>query len=364
MVASIPTLGTPVPESLPSARAHGPALELESVRLERAGTCVLDGVSLRVEAGEQVAVFGPTGAGKTTLLRVIAGLLEPNAGEVRIGGRTVCGRGPAEPPHRRGVAMVFQGLALWPNLTVFEHAFEAARARGLDEAAARDEANAAIAAVALEPLAGERPARLSGGERQRLAMARALAAKPHLLLLDEPFANIDRPARDLMIRRLDALRRESGSAVVWVTHDVHEGLEGSGRVAILRAGRIEQVGSPCEVFAAPVSRFTAACVGFSAFLPALRVSAGEVETRWGRFVVAGGAEGDGDGFLALRPRALARDESSPLRGMVASCGFRDGAYLARVQVDGADLVCAVPEPLAPGMEVGVRISGCGVFVRA
>ncbi len=347
----------------PASPAGAPPLEIASLAFAHDDAPVLADVSLCLLAGECLGVFGPTGAGKTTLLRLLAGLLPPSHGEIRLAGQPASSAGRVLlPPHRRGVAMVFQGGALWPYIDARGHLTEVLRARGVAPAAACDRAQALLARVSLESLADRLPASLSGGEQQRLALARALAAEPRGLLLDEPFAAVDEPTRDRLLRLLEDVRRDSGACVMYVTHDVHDALENCDRVAVLRGGRIEQVDVPARLYREPASSFVATCVGFASFLPGVRVSAGECVTRWGCFPISGGAEGGKQGFLALRPEALRLDPQGPLRGVVLGCGFRDGAHALRIDCDGPQVLCLSTEPRARGESVTLAVHAPGVFV--
>ena len=215
----------------------GASLSLRALAKTVAGRPVLRGVSLDIPEGETLALLGPSGSGKTTLLRIVAGFERPDAGAVLLDGRDAA----ALPPSRRGVGMVFQDLALWPSMTVEEH---------LD-------GRVPLARFALEGLGRRRPGELSGGERQRLALARALARDPRLLLLDEPFTGLDPLLRRSLASTLDELRRERGFTVIWVSHDLDGALARTSRVALLREGRVEQAGTWEELRTAPANPWVA-----------------------------------------------------------------------------------------------------------
>lgn len=228
------------------------------------------GVDLEVHPGEILALLGPSGCGKTTLMRMIAGFEHPDAGEIEIGEQLVAGPGRHVPPEHRRVGMVFQSYALFPHLTVADNI-----TFGLD--GKTDHGHAARRALALVGLAGleaRMPHELSGGQQQRVALARALIPGPQVLLLDEPFSNIDAGRRLRMREEVRAILKTSGVATVFVTHDQEEALFMGDRVAVQHAGRLEQTGTPDEVFSLPRTRFVAQFMGQTDFLPGEIVPAG------------------------------------------------------------------------------------------
>jgi multiple sugar transport system ATP-binding protein len=215
----------------------------------------VDGVSLDVADGEVLAVLGPSGCGKSTLLRLVAGLERPDAGEVFIGGR----RMNDVEPRDRDVAMVFQSYALYPHLTAFENIAVPLRLRGA--AGVRERVEAAAARLGLSGLLGRMPKDLSGGERQRVALARALVREPKAFLLDEPLSNLDAQLRERARAELKALFKQARATAIYVTHDQAEAMALSDRVAVMRAGRLEQVAAPEELYARPATVFVAGFVG-------------------------------------------------------------------------------------------------------
>jgi iron(III) transport system ATP-binding protein len=232
-----------------------------------APTRAVDGVSLQIEPGRIFTLLGPSGCGKTTTLRCIAGLEAPDAGTIAVDGRTLFSsdRKVNVPATERGLGMVFQSYAIWPHMTVWEHAAfplaAAPRRRRPPRDVIRRRAESALAAVKLERFAARRATDLSGGEQQRLALARALVLEPALLLLDEPLSNLDVRLRQELREELLALQRQVGVTCLYVTHDQEEALAISGTVAVMRGGRIEQVGAPDEVYDRPASRFVADFIG-------------------------------------------------------------------------------------------------------
>ena len=238
-------------------------LDIQRVSKHYGATLAVDGVSLTLAPGETLALLGPSGCGKSTLLRLVAGLERPDAGRVALRGRDVTDL----PPERRALGLVFQDYALFPHLSVLDNAAYGPRARGLGRREAGARAHEALALVGLSDLAARRPEVLSGGQQQRVALARALATRPDLLLLDEPLSNLDEQLRASLRGELAALFRQLSAAVLLVTHDQREALALADRVALMRAGRLLQVGPAAEVFAHPKSAWAAAFLGHRNLLP-------------------------------------------------------------------------------------------------
>ena len=265
----------------------------------------VDGASLRVEHGQIVALLGPSGSGKTTLLRMIAGFERPDAGTVAVGGRTVAegGRGGVwvEPEARR-IGMVFQQGALFPHLDV---------ARNVGFGAARPErVGESLELVGLGGRSAAFPHELSGGERQRVALARALAADPEVILLDEPFAALDAGLRESLREEVAGILRAAGASALFVTHDQAEALSLADAVAVLRDGRVEQLGSPEEVYERPCSRWVAEFLGEADVLPGT-AEGGLVHFELGRFST--GRELDGAVQVVIRPESVAIGHSAAAR---------------------------------------------------
>jgi iron(III) transport system ATP-binding protein len=270
-----------------------PAIEVEGLHKAFGAVAAVAGASLRVERGALVALLGPSGSGKSTLLRLVAGFERPDAGTVRIGGRAVAGSGAWVEPEQRRVGMVFQHGALFPHLSVAANAgFGALR---------RERAAECLELVGLAGRAGAYPHELSGGERQRLALARALAADPEVVLLDEPFAALDAGLRERLREDVAAILREAGTSALLVTHDQAEALSLADTVAVLREGRVAQAGSPEEVYERPGSRWVAEFLGDVDVLPG-RAGAGVVECALGRFPAAPGLDGPVE--VVIRPESV------------------------------------------------------------
>jgi iron(III) transport system ATP-binding protein len=270
-----------------------PAIEVDGLHKAFAGTAAVAGASLCVGERAIVALVGPSGSGKTTLLRLIAGFEQPDAGSVRIAGRPVAGNGAWVEPEARRVGMVFQHGALFPHLTVGANvAFGAPRP---------ERASECLELVHLAGRASAYPHELSGGERQRVALARGLAGDPEVVLLDEPFAALDAGLRSRLREEVMQILRAAGTSALLVTHDQSEALSLADTVAVMRAGAVEQVGSPEEVYERPGSRWVAEFLGDVDLLRGT-AAAGVVECAIGSFPA--GQEVDGAVDIVIRPESV------------------------------------------------------------
>jgi iron(III) transport system ATP-binding protein len=262
-------------------------LRVENLTKRFGADAAVDGLSLAIEPGLLFTLLGPSGCGKTTTLRCVAGLERPDAGEIEVAGRTLfsSGRGIAVPPNRRGLGMVFQSYGLWPHMTVHDTvAFPlvvAPRRSRPPAAEVRRRVERALAIVQLEGLEDRNATDLSGGQQQRLALARALVVEPPLLLMDEPLSNLDARLRDDMRLELKRMQRELGVTSLYVTHDQAEALALSNLVAVMRDGRIEQVGRPRDIYERPGSRFVAEFLGSANLVDAVVSGDGLLETPHG-----------------------------------------------------------------------------------
>ena len=291
-----------------------PDLEIDRVSKTYGAHRAVEALSLAVGRGSFFSILGPSGCGKTTLLRLIAGFLEPDEGEVRIGGRSMRG----VPPNRRPVNMVFQHLALFPMMSVGENVGYGLARRGAPRALIRDRVAAMLKRVGLPGSEAKRVDQLSGGQKQRVAIARSLVLEPTLLLLDEPLGALDLKLREHMKIELKQLQAEFGTTFVYITHDQSEALVLSDRVAVMCAGRFEQVGSPQELYYRPQTAFVAGFVGSNNRLRGrvVRSNADVVELQSAKGILVrarpSGEIAEGDGAEAfIRPEAmqLARDAS-------------------------------------------------------
>src|SRR5262245_6887942 len=232
-------------------------LQLAAVRKLFGTVPAVDGVSLDIERGEIFTLLGPSGCGKTTTLRLVAGLERPDGGEITLRDRLVASvpRRTFVAPHKRNLGMVFQSYAIWPHMTVLENVAYPLELRGIRRGAARERVARVLDLVGLGGLEARQATLLSGGQMQRLALCRALVYEPDLLLLDEPFSNLDAKLREQMRIELRLLQRRLGITVLFVTHDQIEALSLSDRIAVMQGGRVEQVGAPRSLYDRPVSAF-------------------------------------------------------------------------------------------------------------
>ncbi|MDH5615341.1 MAG: ABC transporter ATP-binding protein, partial [Acidimicrobiia bacterium] len=235
------------------------AVLFDNVSKHFAEVVAVDGVDLTIEDGEFFSMLGPSGSGKTTCLRMIAGFERPTSGRLLLRGTDVSGL----PPYDRDVNTVFQDYALFPHMTVAENVGYGLMVRKVGQAERRNRVDEALALVHLETLGNRRPAQLSGGQRQRVALARALVNRPSVLLLDEPLGALDLKLRQEMQIELKALQREVGITFIYVTHDQEEALTMSDRLAVFNHGRVEQIGTPADVYESPRNAFVAGFVGVS-----------------------------------------------------------------------------------------------------
>jgi ABC-type Fe3+/spermidine/putrescine transport system ATPase subunit len=256
-----------------------PQIELKGVAARYGSTAVIHMLDLSIEKGECLALLGPSGCGKTTTLNLVAGFAVPSAGDVRINGKSVIG----VPPHRRDTAMVFQSYALFPHLTVSENIAFGLQMRKVPAASIADRVKRALDLVQLSRLGDRYPKQLSGGQQQRVAIARALAVEPSVLLLDEPLSNLDAQLREEMRVELARIQRRVSVTTVLVTHDQADAIAVADRIAVMKDGRLQQVGAAREIYDHPATQFVAGFVGRANLLPvsAIRSGAGGSEVSLG-----------------------------------------------------------------------------------
>ena len=262
--------GTPNPSMsvLPGAverpKASGAAVVLEKVRKSFGAVTAVDDVSLTIEPGEFITLLGPSGSGKTTTLMMIAGFDHPTHGEIYIDGRPIVG----VPPYRRGIGMVFQSYALFPHLTVADNVGFALKQRGTGKATIAEQVAKTLDIVRLRGYEARYPRQLSGGQQQRVALARAIIFQPRVLLMDEPLSALDKQLREELQLEMKRLHQQLGITFIYVTHDQREALIMSDRVAVMNEGRIEQAGTPSDLYDRPANRFVAGFIGESNFFDA------------------------------------------------------------------------------------------------
>jgi len=283
-------------------------------------------VSFEVPQGKLFTLLGPSGCGKTTTLRSIAGLERPRSGEITVGGATIYSsmKNIFIPPNRRGLGMVFQSYAIWPHMTVFENAAFPLQVgkKSLPRQRIRERVLRVLKVVSLDEMAEREATKLSGGQQQRLALARALVMEPPLLLLDEPLSNLDAKLRERMRFELKRLQRELGITTVYVTHDQSEALALSHSIAVMNAGRIEQLGSPREIYERPHNQFVADFIGTTNFIQGTVRAAGNgfyrIESEVGELKVSGvdPLQAGARVTISVRPEDIRLSEARPEGGNV------------------------------------------------
>ena len=299
------------------------AVELKGLTKRYGETAAVADVSLRIEHGQLVCLLGPSGCGKTTTLRLIAGFIEPSAGEIVVGGKVLSSTQRTVPPEGRNMSMIFQSYALWPHMTVAENVAYGLKIRKLDKATIDAKLNAILSTARLEALADRYPGELSGGQQQRVSLARALVVEPETLLLDEPLSNLDANLREEMRFEIRRLHDQYRYTTVYVTHDQAEAMTTADLIAIMNHGKVEQLGPPEEIYGRPRSEFVARFIGGSNILrgPAIddaRVTVAGAPLAHHRAALAGRPAGGAVGAPARdhhrqREAAIGRQSSSRRR---------------------------------------------------
>ena len=323
------------------------AVHLKGLRKAYGDRTVLSLDELALPRGEFFVLVGPSGSGKTTLLRIVAGLVRPDAGTVQLGGVDATRLAP----HNRRIGFVFQGLALWPHLTVRGNVALGLRRLVPDADERRARIEAAARELGIESLLGRKPALLSGGERQRVALARALVRQPALLLLDEPFSDLDARLRRVTARLVRDLHDRHGMTTLLITHDRTDAHLLADRIGVMRAGRLVACGPPDELHDAPGSAFVAEFLTDAALLTGTATDQ-TVETALGRLPLASQARGAIR--VAVRPDEI-RVGEGPVRGKVVACEFAGGRWRCRIALgsEQAELYALHDRPLRPGKEVAL-----------
>jgi ABC-type Fe3+/spermidine/putrescine transport system ATPase subunit len=349
-----------------------PGVAFRSIACSFGSVVALHEVTLDVAPGEFLALLGPSGSGKTTLLNIAAGFTPPTRGEVLIGGEPVTHL----PPRRRNIGMIFQSYALFPHLTVFENVAYGLRVRRRSEREIAERVAAALAMVQLDGLAGRRIPELSGGQQQRVALARAIVIEPDLLLMDEPLGALDRQLRKHVQLEIRRLHRQIGGTTIYVTHDQEEALVMADRVGIMRAGRIEQIGTPQELYRSPRTTFVAGFLGESNLLRGTVVSCSGEIARLGVPELGLDIDGRCTAPLAagqaaaalIRPEAVRLGPDGPLRGRVAEVVYLGEMFATRVTLaSGQEMwsrAFASSPPPAEGQVTGVLYGPDDVLVIA
>ncbi len=339
-----------------AAEAHAGDVTLTGVTKRYGDAVAVDGLDLHIAQGEFLSLLGPSGCGKTTTLRMIAGFEEPDAGDIRISGASVVG----VPPHKRHVNTVFQQYALFPHLTVAENVAFGLRRTRVPRSELGGRVVEALDMVRMRSFADRRPTALSGGQQQRIALARALVNRPSVLLLDEPLSALDRQLREEMQVELKLLQARLGTTFVFVTHDQGEALSMSDRIAVMRAGRIEQLADADTVYGSPASAYVAGFIGRQNFFTG---------TASGALVEADGVtlRGTADLVAGTRVRAAIRPEAVTLAagedagenrivGRLVGISHLGESMQFIVESGRHSIVVLTPRPTAPRVEPGEAVT--------
>ncbi|MCU0952299.1 MAG: ABC transporter ATP-binding protein [Burkholderiaceae bacterium] len=352
-----------------------PVLSIEGVTVRYApGAAVVDQLSLSLSRGDIGCVVGSSGCGKTTLLRAIAGFIGVDAGSICIDGTCVAGPRFAIAPERRGIGLVFQDYALFPHLRVMDNV--AFGLRGADAEARRQRAAAMLDLVGLASHAQRYPHELSGGQQQRVALARALAPAPKLLLMDEPFSNLDVELRARLGAEVRQILKASGTTAILVTHDQQEAFAIADRIGVMHRGRLEQWDRPYDLYHRPATRYVADFIGEGVFLPARVLDSARVSIELGELKgevplpCAAGCAACGKGChvdVLLRPDDVIHDDASPMTAEVVRKVFRGGDFVYTLKLDsGREVLALVPShhDHAIGERIGIRLDADHVITFA
>jgi iron(III) transport system ATP-binding protein len=342
------------------------SVELRGLTKRYGALAVVDKVSILIEHGSLVCLLGPSGCGKTTTLRLIAGFVEPSEGEISVGERVVSTPQRSLPPERRNMSMIFQSYALWPHMTVTENIIYGLKLRKLDSTTIKRKLDAILATTRLAPLVDRYPGELSGGQQQRVALARALIVEPETLLLDEPLSNLDANLREEMRFEVRRLHDEYRYTTVYVTHDQSEAMTTADVIAVMNLGKIEQAGSPEEIYDRPSSEFVARFIGMSNIvrgkaLDNSHVSVGGVPIK----VTGDPLQPNGEGMFSIRQHQIGLMAKEPgskdnvVAAKVIRQVFLGSSRDYMVEIAGGTqlrVITAAGENIAPGTAVWLHLS--------
>jgi iron(III) transport system ATP-binding protein len=350
------------------------SVDLEHVTKRFGSTLAVADVDLTIADGEFFALLGPSGCGKTTLLRLVAGFEAPNEGVLKLGEEVVARPGWALPPERRRIGMVFQSYALWPHMNVADNVAFSLKVRRVPSAERRKRVEAALELVGLAALAKRRPHELSGGQRQRVALARCFAMQPAVVLLDEPLANLDVHLREAMQQEFARFHREIGATFIYVTHDQAEAMALADRVAVMDAGRVEQIAGPRALYREPATEMVARFLGRGMVIEAAvvgREGARTIVDLWGaRIPVRGEASPGERRSICLHVEDLALTSASvrgAIQGRVVAAAYQGAATLLTIMPEGENApqlrVEHASAPPAVGATVAVAVRDGWIIPR-
>jgi iron(III) transport system ATP-binding protein len=341
------------------------SVELKSLTKRYGSVAVVDNISQRIEHGSLVCLLGPSGCGKTTTLRLIAGFVEPSAGEIYVGNRLISSVALTLPPERRNMSMIFQSYALWPHMTVGENVAYGLKLRKMDRGSIAQKVKEMLATTKLAALADRYPGELSGGQQQRVALARALIVEPETLLLDEPLSNLDANLREEMRFEVRRLHDRYRYTTVYVTHDQSEAMTAADVIAVMNAGRIEQVGTPEDIYDRPCSEFVARFIGSSNVFKGDNRSDGHIVFAGTAFRLIGvKLPSQGETVVSIRPHDIAIAANRPaqsenvVRATVVRQVFLGSSRDYLVEVDGGTqlrVITSAGDNLARGSAVWLHL---------
>jgi putative spermidine/putrescine transport system ATP-binding protein len=339
----------------------GVAVHLDGLRRTFGSVHALDNLDLKIEPGELIALLGPSGCGKTTALRVLAGLEDADEGRVVVAGKDVTGL----PANKRDMGMVFQAYSLFPHLTALENVEFGLKLRGRRKVPGR--AASMLDLVGLSSFEGRYPHQMSGGQQQRVALARALAIEPTVLLLDEPLSALDAKVRVQLRDEIRRIQTEVGTTTLIVTHDQEEALAVADRVGVMRAGRLEQLAAPADIYRTPATAFVADFVGLSNRMPGTVVD-GEVSVLGTRLPIIDGASAAGSVTALVRPEAVSVTPDSEGAGRVLTSSFLGPTSRVTVTVGEVLVVAQVAsarlDSLTPGTAVTISLERIPVALES
>jgi ABC-type Fe3+/spermidine/putrescine transport system ATPase subunit len=339
-------------------------MKLSNVGRDYAGVAAVEDFSLEVGAGEFISLLGPSGCGKTTMLRMIAGFMEPTRGTIEVNGVLISGPSGVVPPEKRGMSMIFQSYAIWPNMTVEQNVSFGLEIRRVPAAEMKRRVDAILEVVHLADLAKRYPAELSGGQQQRVALARAIVVEPEVLLLDEPLSNLDANLREEMRFEIRRMHDEYKITTIYVTHDQSEAMLTSSRIVLMNGGRIEQVDAPTQLYNQPKTRFAASFIGKTNLI-AGRVSGSDLD--FGSFQIPTrmlklDASSGGEIAVSLRPQNIrlsseaqtSKDSEIAVEGRIVDSAYIGGYWDYSVDINIGKPVSVLSDAM-PEFSRGQRV---------
>ena len=314
-------------------------LTLKNITKRFDSSLIVDHVSLEISSGELFFLLGPSGCGKTTILRMLAGFYEPDDGDIYFNDRSMKG----VPPHDRNTALVFQNYAVWPHMTVFENVAYGLRVRKVSEGQIQSRVSATLAKLQMQHLADRKPASLSGGQQQRVALARAIVVDPQLLLFDEPLSNLDAKLRLEIRAEIRKLHNELKTTSVYVTHDQEEALSLADKIAVMRAGKIEQTGTPAELYNNPVNPFVASFIG--------EINLLAPDSALARRLGSNGRE-----QIAFRPEKVAVSGDGIPVTVIDSCYLGSKNEVVLKTAEGEEIKAWLPDYTPQGIQIHIQVA--------